>query len=725
MATVYLAHDRKHDRPVAIKVLRDDVAASVGRERFLREIQLAAKLSHPHILPLYDSGDADGTLFYVMPVVQGQSLRDRLDTQRQLPIADAVRIASEVARALDHAHRLGIIHRDIKPENIMLQHGHVLVADFGIGKAISDAPGDRLTQMGMSVGTPAYMSPEQAVGEEVDGRSDLYSLGCVLYEMLVGEPPFTGPTVQAVIAKRFVQTPADVTALRDGIPRPVARALQQALARTPIDRHETAALFAAALRIAEVPATSLVPEKSLAVLPFTSLSRDPEDEFFADGVTEEILNALAQIPGLRVAGRSSSFSFKGKNEDLRSVGAKLGVATILEGTLRRAGTRLRITVQLIDAADGYQLWSERYERVIDDVFAVQDEIASTIAERLRLSLAVGRGAAAGKPPTKNLAAYALYLKGRALLYRRGRSILEALECFKQAVALDADYAQAWAGLADGHTTSAYSGFDTARLAMPLALDAARRALMLDPDLAEAHCALACATMLYERDDALAERAFTRALTLNPNYPQARAWYGLFFLQWVSGRDNEAFVELTRLYELDPLSGYANTVLGFSGISAGRYDAAVGHAQRGVELDPASFLAHLCLLVALTCAGRFEEAIAVGDKALAMSRRHAWAVAHLVSTYAAWGKPEQARALYQELVERSATTYVQPSMLSMAAANAVGLDEGIAFVGHAVDDRDPFFVMLARTWPLYATLRADPRFGELVRQLELPNYEPAG
>ncbi|MFO0071760.1 MAG: protein kinase domain-containing protein, partial [Gemmatimonas sp.] len=545
--------------------------------------------------------------FYVMPVVQGQSLREQLETKRQLPIADAVRIASEVAGALDHAHRLGIIHRDIKPENIMLQDGHVLVADFGIGKAISDAPGDTLTQVGMSVGTPAYMSPEQAVGEEVDGRSDLYSLGCVLYEMLVGEPPFTGPTVQAVIAKRFVQTPADVMALREGVPRAVARALQQALARTPIDRFETTALFASVLTVTEVQRDGTAPpEKSLAVLPFTSLSRDPEDEFFADGVTEEILNALAQIPGLKVPGRSSSFSFKGKNEDVRSVGAKLGVATILEGTLRRAGSRLRITVQLIDASDGYQLWSERYERVIEDVFAVQDEIAATIAERLRLSLAVGRSASTGRPPTTNMAAYELYLKGRALLYRRGRSILEALECFKDAVALDGEYAQAWAGLADGYTTSAYSGFGPARTAMPLALDAARRALVLDPDLAEAHCALACATMLYERDYALAEREFTRALALNPNYPQARAWYGLFLLQWVSGRDAEAEAELTRLYELDPLSSYANVILGFSSISAGRYEAAVNHSRRGVELDPASFLAHFSLLVAITCAARYEE-----------------------------------------------------------------------------------------------------------------------
>jgi tetratricopeptide (TPR) repeat protein len=259
--------------------------------------------------------------------------------------------------------------------------------------------------------------------------------------------------------------------------------------------------------------------------------------------------------------------------------------------------------------------------------------------------------------------------------------------------------------------------------MPQALAAARRALMLDPDLAEAHCALACATMLYERDYALAEREFKQALALNPNYPQALAWYGLFFLQWVSGRDDEAEAEMTRLYALDPLSGYANVILGYSSISARRYEAAVNHSRRGVELDPASFLAHFCLLAALTCAGRYEEAVGVGDKAFSMSGRHAWAVAHLVCTYTAWGKPEQARALCAELMERSATMYVQPSMLGLAAAEVIGLDEGVAQIGRAVADRDPFFVMLARTWPLYATLRADPRFGALVRELRLPNWEP--
>jgi serine/threonine-protein kinase len=370
MATVYLARDVKHAREVAIMVLTPDLSPTLGAERFLREIQLVARLSHPHILPLFDSGEAGGVLFYVMPRVAGRSLRDRLDDAKQLPVDEAVRIASEVAGALDYAHRHGVVHRDIKPENIMLQDGHALVADFGIGKALSTVAGEAVTQVGMSVGTPAYMSPEQAVGEAVDGRSDLYSLGCVLYEMLIGEPPFTAPTVQAVIAKRFVQTPADVMALRDGIGRPVARALQRALARTPIDRYDTAAEFATAMAEAEVAplaARSTIPERSIAVLPFTNMSTDPENEYFADGITDELLTALSQIGDLTVAGRSSSFSFKGHKLALRQVAEQLKVRTVLEGQVRRSGKRVRVTAQLTDAGDGYQLWSEKYDREIEDL----------------------------------------------------------------------------------------------------------------------------------------------------------------------------------------------------------------------------------------------------------------------------------------------------------------------------------------------------------------------
>ncbi|HEV2641484.1 MAG TPA: serine/threonine-protein kinase, partial [Candidatus Elarobacter sp.] len=369
MATVYLAHDLRHDRDVAVKVLREEVTHSVGAERFLREIRLAAKLNHPNIVALFDSGDVGGVLFYVMPAVDGQSLRELLDATPQLAVDDALRIVTEVASALEHAHRHGVVHRDIKPENILLHDGRALVADFGIGKALSDADGATFTQVGMHVGTPAYMSPEQAVGEAVDGRSDLYSLGCVLYEMLAGEPPFTGPNVQSVIAKRFVQTPVDVCTLREGVPRSVAVALQRLLARTPVDRYDTASGLIAALH--DVPASaraSTAPESSIAVLAFEDLSGDRDNEYFGDGVAEDIINALTRIEGLHVAARTSAFSFRKKNASLATIGEQLHVATVLQGSVRKSGNRLRITAQLVSVADGYHLWSERYDRDLTDVF---------------------------------------------------------------------------------------------------------------------------------------------------------------------------------------------------------------------------------------------------------------------------------------------------------------------------------------------------------------------
>ena len=354
MATVYLAHDVKHDRDVAIKVLRADVAQSLGAERFLREIRMAARLSHPHILPLFDSGQVDDTLYYVMPVVRGESLRDRLDRERMLPVAEAVRIAAEVAGALEHAHRSGVVHRDIKPDNIMLQDGHALVADFGIGKALGAVDAATATQTGMSVGTPAYISPEQASGDAVDGRSDLYSLGCVLYEMLVGEQPFTGPTVQAVIAKRFVQTPADVTGLREGISRSVANAVQKALARAPMDRYASAALFVTALKEVEsVTPKPAPPAQSLAVMAFVNRSGDADNQFFSDGLSEDLINALTALPGLHVASRTSAFRFRGSELDIREIGDQLNVACMLEGSVRRAGSKLRVTAQLVSVSTGF------------------------------------------------------------------------------------------------------------------------------------------------------------------------------------------------------------------------------------------------------------------------------------------------------------------------------------------------------------------------------------
>ena len=408
MATVYLAHDLRHDRDVALKVLRPEISAAMGADRFLREIKLAAGLTHAHILPVFDSGEAGGLLYYVMPSMEGRSLRERLDRERQLPLSESLRITREVASALDYAHRHNVVHRDIKPENILLHEGAAMVADFGIGKALS-AQGASLTQTGLSLGTPAYMSPEQAAGDlGTDGRSDLYSLGCVLYEMLTGEPPFTGVSAQAIIAKRFVAPIPRIQATRD-VPAAVDTAVTRALARTPADRFPSAAEFAAALLAISrdsdsgeraTASAARADARAIAVLPLANMSADPENEYFADGMTEEIINALGKLPGIHVASRTSSFAFKGKDVDVREIGDKLGVTTVLEGSVRKVGNRIRLTAQLINVESGYHLWNETYDRQLEDVFAVQDDISRAIVEALTLRLGGEQGQVVA--PTKNL-----------------------------------------------------------------------------------------------------------------------------------------------------------------------------------------------------------------------------------------------------------------------------------------------------------------------------------
>ena len=718
MATVYLARDIKHDRDVAIKVLRDDVAASVGRERFLREIQLAAKLSHPHILPLYDSGDADGTLFYVMPVVQGQSLRDRLEVERQLPMTEAVRIASEVAGALDHAHRLGIIHRDIKPENILLQNGHVLVADFGIGKAISDAPGDTLTQAGMSVGTPAYMSPEQAVGEEVDGRSDLYSLGCVLYEMIVGEPPFTGPTVQAVIAKRFVQTPVEVAALREGVPGPVSRAVSQVLARIAVDRHETAALFITALNAHEtVSVKPAAPAKSLAILPFENLSADPDNQYFADGIADDILDALVPIDGLHVAARNSAFSFRGKQTALAEIGDALQVATVLQGSVRKAGNRMRLAVQLVSVRDGYHLWSERFDRELTDVFAVQDEIAAAIAAKLQVTF-VPPTEPVGKATTAEVEAFELVAKGRALLAQRGRSLVLARDCFERAIELDPTNAEAYAALGDTLLNFVRYGLLPVAEGRPLAKAALARALEFDADLAPAVATMGMLSLQLDHDPDAAIRWWERALSLQPRLAEVRASYAIHGLIYSRQDDERGLAELARAISDDPRSAFCALHNSVGLVTAGRHADAAAEAERACVLDPHAFLPLYSRVVVLSRMGATDRAMAAARTAMDVIGRHPLVICWLPKCYVLLGDVDGAEAVYAEMRARVKTDDFSRMTLAIAADDLGRVDEAIAYAIASVQRCDftlPFW--MRSSWTSEA-FRAHPRYPELLRAMGL-------
>ena len=724
MATVYLAHDLKHDRQVALKVLRTDLSSGLGADRFVREIRLAARLTHPHILPLFDSGEADGFLYFVMPVVEGESLRDRIRKAKQLSLEEARQIAMEVADALDYAHRHDVVHRDIKPENIMIHDGHAVVTDFGIGKAVTAAAedGDTLTQTGVSVGTPAYMAPEQAAGEDdIDGRCDLYALGCVCYEMLTGEQPFTGATAQAVIAKRFAITPPPVTDIREGIPADVSQAIARLLARAPADRYATGAQFVAALKSGETAAHAVgdPDDKSIAVLPFANLSNDPENEFFADGITEEIINALSQLPELRVAARTSSFAFKGKSSDLGDIGSKLKVAYVVEGSIRKAGNRIRITAQLVNVRDGSNTWSEKYDRVMDDIFAVQDEIAGAIADRLKISLAEHRSGPLVKPSTQNLEAYELYLKGRAALYRRGLSLLEGRQLFERALELDPDYALALAGMSDANFLLDFYGVRRGNV-RAAAEEAADRALAIDPHLAEAHNSVGVTRILYRFDWEGGEASFLRALELNPNYVQARCWYGTFVLSAGEGRTSEAVAMVEKAVELDPLAAYPRAILAWIWVMGRRNDEAERTAAEAIELDRASILPVLMRTIALLRLGRFAEAIELAEHGVLAFGRIAWALANLALAHARAGDAALANAVCDELSARAAHEDVPAFHMATAYAAVGRMDEAFAVLDKGCDDRDPTVFTLRSLEP--DLFWDDPRFARICTRVGI---EPFG
>jgi eukaryotic-like serine/threonine-protein kinase len=759
MATVYLAQDLRHERPVALKVLHPELAATLGPERFLREIRLTARLDHPHILPVLDSGEVVGQLWYTMPFVQGESLRHRLKREVQLPVEEAIRIAREVADAVDYAHRQNVIHRDIKPENILLSEGHARVADFGVARAVeSAAGGEQLTETGMAVGTPAYMSPEQASAGQVDGRSDVYALGCVLYEMLAGEPPFTAPTPQAVIAKRLMEPVPHLRTLRD-VPAAVEEAATRALARAPADRFSTAGEFARALsapagssslrrpalarrlrgvavaaaalvlaglawwvarRTAPAAPAELIAQKSIAVLPFVNMSPDPENEYFSDGMTEELITALSKVEGLRVAARTSAFVFKGKNADISEIGRRLKVGTVLEGSVRKAGNRMRITAQLIDARDGYHLWSDAYERDLRDVFAVQEEIARAIVGALRVRLGAEAGAPLVKPTTADLEAYHLFLQGRYFWNQRTEmGLRRAAEYFERAIQRDSTFAAAYAGLADVYVVLPHYSNVPGREAYPKAMQAVTRALVLDSTLAEAYTSLAALLADWKWDWHGAERAYRRAIELNPGYPTARHWYGEYLGQ--VGLPDVAVEELGRAQELDPLSRIIGSDFAWALYLDHRYDSAIAQARRTLELDPNFPPAHVQLARVYLAQEQHAEAMAELQKAVQLAGRIPSNQRLLAYAYARSGQREKALRLIREFQERWPD---EPASIALAYVGLGQREQAFRWLEQAVEVRDGSLTFIIFE-PLLDPLRSDPRFRRLLSRMGLPNERARG
>src|SRR2546428_811367 len=631
MATVYLTRDLKHDRRVAVKVLHSELAATVGPERFQREIKLAARLQHPHILTVLDSGEAAGQLWYTMPFVEGESLRERLTRERQLPLDDALQITREVADALGYAHGQGIIHRDIKPENVLLSRGHALVADFGVARALQSAAGDRLTETGIAVGTPAYMSPEQATAErELDARSDIYSLGCVLYEMLAGEPPYTGPSAQAVLAKRFSEPIPHIRTLRESVPEAIEQAVSKALAKSPVDRYSSAAEFAEALRptspvrtagaghfallrflqqrplLATLVVGSLIgagvlfawsrtrggaegagPTR-LAVLPFENLGR-LEDDYFADGVSDAVRGKLTALPGLAVIARTSSLPYRKTPKPPRDTAQELGVRYLLTGTLRWAkgpagSSRVQVSPELIEvktAGAPESRWQQPFDAAVTDVFQVQADIASKVANALNVVLGRAEQQTLAARPTENLAAYDAYLKGEAASQAQDWPTSQrAADFYAQSVGLDSTFALAWARLAEARA-AIYSAIRPTPPQAEATRRALEHALKLAPDAPETQRALGFYESEVHGNPAAALQALEAGLARAPTHTGLLIAAG--GMERELGRWDQALARLEHAQALDPRSVQLAQGLSYTLLSLRRWPEARAAAERGLGI----------------------------------------------------------------------------------------------------------------------------------------------
>jgi eukaryotic-like serine/threonine-protein kinase len=758
MATVFLARDLRHQRQVALKLLDPSLAAEIGTDRFEREIRLAARLQHPHICSVYDSGAAGDQLWFTMPYVEGESLETRLAREGTLPVEEALRIAREAALALAYAHEHGVVHRDIKPANLLLtRDGSVLVADFGIARALGNTTGTgepKLTQSGFSPGTPAYMSPEQQAGvADVDGRSDIYSLGVVLFEMLVGERPFGGGVLAAFVAQALSDPIPRVKQRRAEVPAGVDSVLQRALATNPEQRYPTIAamgqdldalvrgrplaqastdrprlvhrlvLGAGAAGLLALAGYGLIrwrasPDvaalRSTAVLPFVDLSPDHSDAYFSEGLAEELTTALAKIPGLRVAARSSAFQFRDSVIDVREVSRRLKVGTVLEGSVRRSGSRIKVSAQLVNAGDGYELWSEIYDRDLADVFRVQEEIARAIGAALRVRLASAADSALRQRPTDNLQAYDLYLKGRFVINQRTETTLaEAARLFAEALALDSGMARAWAGLADAKLLlPLYSSADP-KVVWPQAKAAALHAIALDSTSAEAYASLAYGTMLNEWDWAGAERAFQKALAVDSTYPTAHHWYADFLAG--RGRLEEALAQMNRARELDPLSRIIATEYGWVLHELHRSDEADSVLKEVLRIDPGYSQALFVLAQVRIEQKRYSEAIPMMRRSVAAGGAGAHGSAGLIAALARSGDRTAALGALDSLTQRAKREYIPPSAFALSYANLGDLDRAYAMLERGIAERD---VLLPENLfePLLDPIRRDPRYPSIVTRL---------
>jgi serine/threonine protein kinase/tetratricopeptide (TPR) repeat protein len=731
MGRVYKAIDREISETVALKVLSPDICLDDKMiERFRNELKLARRISHKNVCRTYDLGNCEGAYFFTMEFIPGDNLRSIIRMMGPLSPARALAIAGQVCDGMAEAHRLGVVHRDLKTSNIMIDHeGSARITDFGIALG-PETKG--LTDRGALIGTPEYMSPEQIDGENVDHRADIYSLGIILFEMMTGRVPFEGNTPLSVALMQKTARPPDPRELNARTPEALSNVISKCLAKDQGGRYQKIEVLAAELHvIAEGLAVAeksdqlgrmdtLTPAgtrllNSIAVLPFRDLSPQGDQEYFCEGLAEEIITALAKIRNLEVAAKSSTFSRKLRDQDIREIGRELGVAAVLEGSVRKGDNRLRVTAQLINVATGYNLWSEKYERTLEDVFAIQDEITLAIVDRLKVKLLGGEKDALLKWHTENPEAYNLYLMGRFYWNKRtSEGMKRGLECFHQAIAKDPSYARAYTGISDCYGLFAYY-YTPPRPTLLKAKEAAAKALELDDTRAEAHTSMAFVKHKLERDWAGAEREFRRAIELDPEYIWARHWYAYFLA--AMGRHQESFVEIKRALDVDPTSTQLNMAHGMLFYLARFYDRAVEELGKTLELEPRNFMATFYLGLAHLESGRYDEALALVERSAEMTGNLPFFVQGIGYVHASAGRKDLAQGVLARLGEMMTKVYMSPVFMALVHFRLGENDKGFEWLDKAFADGDHWLEFI-KVFPGFDGARTDPRYAAMVTKLGL-------
>jgi TolB-like protein/Tfp pilus assembly protein PilF/tRNA A-37 threonylcarbamoyl transferase component Bud32 len=760
MSRVFVAEETSLGRKVVVKVLPPDLAATVNVERFRREIQLAARLQHPHIVPVLSSGVSDGLPFYTMPFIEGESLRTRLSRVGRLDVDEATRILRDVLAALSYAHEHGVVHRDIKPENILLTGPFAVVTDFGVAKALSASTneGTLVTTVGVVLGTPAYMAPEQAAGDPAaNHRADIYSAGAVAYEMLSGERLFADRPAHAIMAAHALDVPASLTGKARGIPPALADLIAKCLEKDPARRPQTEQevlqsldairqgggrrgfrippllasglsgrkraplrILAALLTLALIyggyrltaqraPADTNVAQPkaplTIAVLPFENMSGSRENEYFSDGMTDELIQALGTVKGLEVAARTSSFAVKGKNLTVQEIGEKLHVSHVIDGSVRGSSKRLRVSAALISTGNGYRVWSETYDREPKDVFQVQDDIAQSIVSALRSTLGNTQPSSGAHRMPRDLATYDLYLKGRYFWNKRTSAGLQtAADYFEQAIARDTTYALAYAGLSDSYGVLGAFGYLEPKQAYAKAKPAALKAIALDSTLAEAHTSLGFTHLYYDLDPASAKREFDRAIALDPRYATAHLFNAWYYL--VTGEFDNAIHEAQIARDIEPLSLIINTRLGTTERYAGRYDEAEKQLRKTLELDANFPIALDELARILASRGDYKNASVSAKRAADLGYVHGTGI--LGYALAMSGDRASAERIVNALIAKSKSEYVAPFDIGMIYTGLGNDSAAIEWLSRCKEVRDHEASHL-RFDPLLKRLRRVPRF----------------